>query len=220
MAAQNNVEEEVLEYVWTRKEEGGLSRTELLKSTFPEVSPQLLDEMIQHDYLLDIQGEINFTEKGRVEAARLVRSHRLAERLFSDVLDMGEQFMETNACVFEHFLSPEVLESICTLVGHPRECPHGRPIPQGPCCRNATKHTQSIVVPVAALAAGQSGKIVYVASKHHSRLDHLTVLGVSPGQLLHVHQTFPAFMIKVGETDIALEREIAQDIYVRRSPNT
>jgi hypothetical protein len=37
-------------------------------------------------------------------------------------------------CKFEHILSPDVTDRICTLLGHPLECPHGSPIPQGPCC--------------------------------------------------------------------------------------
>jgi Fe2+ transport system protein FeoA len=47
-------------------------------------------------------------------------------------------------------------------------------------------------------------------------LDRLTALSLFPGSRLRVHQTFPAFVIRCGETDIALDREVAQDIYVRR----
>jgi Mn-dependent DtxR family transcriptional regulator len=38
------------------------------------------------------------------------------------------------ACKFEHILSPEATERICTFLGHPRTCPHGSPIPAGECC--------------------------------------------------------------------------------------
>ena len=216
MAKNNDVKEEVLELVWTKKEEGSLSRDELLRSEEPKVTPQLLEEMIKDDYLFEVKEEINLSDKGRKIASRLIRSHRLSERLFCDVLDMSEKFLESNACIFEHILSPEVMESICTLLGHPRECPHGRPIPQGLCCQKAVKQPEKIVLSLSELKSGQIAKIVYVATKHHVRLDHLTNLGVSPGAEVLVHQTFPSFMIKVGQTDIAIDNEIVKDIYVRK----
>lgn len=42
--------------------------------------------------------------------------------------------VEKSACTFEHILSPEVTDRICTFLGHPTACPHGSPIPKGPCC--------------------------------------------------------------------------------------
>ena len=83
--------------------------------------------------LLDAQ--LNLTEEGRRRAASVIRRHRLAERLFTDTLDLrDDQEIESNACTFEHILSPEVTERICTFLGHPSRCPHGSPIPPGPCC--------------------------------------------------------------------------------------
>jgi Mn-dependent DtxR family transcriptional regulator len=61
----------------------------------------------------------------------------LAERLFTDSLAMdSESEIEQQACKFEHILSPEATDKICTFLGHPRTCPHGAPIPPGPCCGN------------------------------------------------------------------------------------
>ncbi|MFH1762365.1 MAG: FeoA family protein [bacterium] len=69
------------------------------------------------------------------------------------------------------------------------------------------------------LKAGQSGKILYMATKHHDRLDKLAALGIIPGTVINVHQTIPAYVIKVDETDIALEKEITKDIFVRQLTN-
>ena len=46
----------------------------------------------------------------------------------------SETEIEQQACKFEHILSQEATEKICTFLGHPRTCPHGAPIPPGPCC--------------------------------------------------------------------------------------
>ncbi len=78
---------------------------------------------------------IIFTEKGRKRAEDVIRRHRLAERLFVQTFQVqNEKEIEEQACRFEHVLSPEVTDSICTFLGHPRTCPHGSPIPAGPCC--------------------------------------------------------------------------------------
>jgi len=78
---------------------------------------------------------ILFTEKGRKRAEDVIRRHRLAERLFVQTFRVqNEKEIEEQACKFEHILSPEVTDSICSFLGHPRTCPHGSPIPAGPCC--------------------------------------------------------------------------------------
>src|ERR1700685_376676 len=78
---------------------------------------------------------VELTARGRQRAADIIRRHRLAERLFTDSLAMdSETEIEQQACKFEHILSPEATDKICAFLGHPRTCPHGAPIPPGPCC--------------------------------------------------------------------------------------
>jgi putative ABC transport system ATP-binding protein len=81
---------------------------------------------------------VELTTRGRERAGSIIRRHRLAERLFTDSLAMdSESEIEQQACKFEHILSPEATDKICTFLGHPRTCPHGALIPPGPCCGNA-----------------------------------------------------------------------------------
>jgi putative ABC transport system ATP-binding protein len=89
--------------------------------------------------LVEMHGaEIAFTPVGEERARSVIRRHRLAERLFIDVLAIrDDQSIEKNACTFEHILSPEVTDRICTFLGHPRTCPHGCAIPEGECCLKA-----------------------------------------------------------------------------------
>jgi len=78
---------------------------------------------------------VELTTRGRQRAADIIRRHRLAERLFTDSLAMdSETEIEQQACKFEHILSAEATDKICAFLGHPRTCPHGSPIPPGPCC--------------------------------------------------------------------------------------
>ena len=78
---------------------------------------------------------VELTARGHKRAADIIRRHRLAERLFTDSLAMdSETEIEQQACKFEHILSSEATDKICTFLGHPRTCPHGSLIPPGPCC--------------------------------------------------------------------------------------
>jgi len=82
---------------------------------------------------------VELTERGRQRAADIIRRHRLAERLFTDSLALeSESEIEQQACKFEHILSPEATDKICTFLGHPKTCPHGAPIPRGNCCAAQT----------------------------------------------------------------------------------
>jgi Mn-dependent DtxR family transcriptional regulator len=51
----------------------------------------------------------------------------------------SESEIEQQACKFEHILSPEATDKICTFLGHPRTCPHGAPIPPGVCCGSSSE---------------------------------------------------------------------------------
>jgi len=86
---------------------------------------------------------VQLTVRGRQRAADIIRRHRLAERLFTDSLAMdSETEIEQQACKFEHILSSEATDRICTFLGHPRTCPHGAPIPPGLCCGKQAESTR------------------------------------------------------------------------------
>ena len=90
---------------------------------------------------------IAFTPRGRQRAQDVIRRHRLAELLFTESLGMENQAeIEEQACKFEHILSPEATDRICTFLGHPRACPHGTPIPPGDCCAARTVPSDTIHV--------------------------------------------------------------------------
>ena len=86
-------------------------------------------------FVSDGTAVVALTPRGRSRAGSIIRRHRLAERLFTDSLAMdSESEIEQQACKFEHILSPGATDKICTFLGHPKTCPHGAPIPPGPCC--------------------------------------------------------------------------------------
>jgi DtxR family Mn-dependent transcriptional regulator len=94
----------------------------------------LVGRMAESGLLCMADGHLKLTPPGNQRARTVIRRHRLAERLFFDTFDVEEQEAESTACRFEHILSPAMTDKICSFLGHPDSCPHGKPIPPGSCC--------------------------------------------------------------------------------------
>jgi len=157
------------------------------------------------------------TGQGRRLAESVVRRHRLAELLFSAVLDIkDDRTVNRTACVMEHVLSPDVTDSVCAFLGHPKSCPHGKSIPAGPCCRSFSNAVAPLVQPLDRLAVGDQGRIAYIVPRDAERLVRLSDLGVIPGATIRLRQKRPAIVIGIGETTLALDREIAEELYVKK----
>jgi DtxR family Mn-dependent transcriptional regulator len=73
-----------------------------------------------------------------------------------------------------------------------------------------------LVAPLDELGLGEEGRIVFIAPKSHQRLDRLSTLGIIPGSIIRMHQKHPSHVIQIGETVLALDREITKDIYVKK----
>lgn len=211
--------DEALELVWMLKEEGEDASEENIRSRnlHDNIDSQLLERMVGQGYLEKRGLVFVFSEEGRKRGEEIIRRHRLAERLLVDILGMREVSVESEACRFEHILSPEVTDHICTLLGHPSTCPHGKDIPSGPCCLKAERRVETAVSPLSGLRSGEQGRILYISTAHHGRLDRLASLGLLPGRVVRVHQREPLFVIMLDETQLALERKIVDEIFVLRS---
>ncbi len=208
--------EEVLEALWTCSERKDYSLETLKMCCHTPIDQELLSSLEKENFIA-YEGEmVLLTREGKDRAAQVIRRHRLAERLFVDVLNMPLQQIENGACEFEHMLAPQVEESICTLLGHPRECPHGSPIPEGKCCMEVKDVVDNVVVPLTRLEAGRTAKIAYITTPSHPRLHKLISFGLTPGVTLKVHQKTPSYVISCEQTELALEEDIVRDIYVWR----
>jgi len=206
---------EVLEAIWTLEEQGGATVDKVAHSAKTTVSEGLLKRLEDEGFLtMDEAGQIRLLQKGRHTAEQIIRRHRLAERLLCDVLAYHVDEIEAAACEYEHVLAEGITNSICTLLGHPRYCPHNKPIPEGNCCRQASRALTPIVVPCNQLQIGESARIAYFSTREHSRLLKLSSLGISPGIMLKLIQKWPACVVQCEETEIAFEPEVAQNIYV------
>jgi len=138
----------LLEQVWICGEEGKPALVEVLRATGPAGNlPVLPDEpagrvlgRMSELQLVELQdGQVQLTPGGSRRARAVVRRHRLAERLFKDTFAVEDSELDNQACKFEHIISPELDQRICSFLGHPKTCPHGNPIPPGECCNGKSK---------------------------------------------------------------------------------
>jgi len=209
--------EELLELIWTMREKGVSDLDQLLETT-PDVEANHILRLMIKDDLFDVDGKrVVLKERGEEKAREIIRRHRLTERLLSEIFEMSEEEVEEEACKLEHILSPGVTESVCTFLGHPPTCIHGKPIPRGECCAKFKKEMKPLVIPLDELGLGEEGRIVFIAPKSHQRLDRLSTLGIVPGSIVRMHQKNPSHVLQIGETTLALDKDIVKDIYVKKT---
>ena len=175
-----------------------------------------LKSLVKQGLLTIDNKSLNLTSLGIEYSELLVRRHRLAERLFSEILELKGPALNSTSCSFEHVLDPAVTESVCTILGHPPTCPHGKRIPPGHCCKSARRVLTPIVVSLKELPVGSEGKIVFITTPHHQRLSRLVNLGVIPGGKFVLHQKKPSYLLRLGSTEIAIDESIASEIFVRK----
>jgi len=211
--------DEVLEELWTAREGSRpltlASLAETIHAGPGEDWGEVANELVEQGLVRLIVGELVLTEAGEREARQLVRCHRLAEVLFHQVLELPMEVSEAEACRLEHVLTPQVAAAVCSFLGHPPLCPHGRPIPPGDCCSALSRSVSSLICRLVDLVPGEKGRVVLVAPRYRERLEQLTDLGITPGAVLTLRQRKPSMVIEVDHTVLALEDEIAKGIYLR-----
>lgn len=87
---------------------------------------------MERDGLVVVSGDrhLELTSEGRRRAVHVMRKHRLAERLLSDVIGLEWEYVHEEACRWEHVMSEQVEHKILDILGHPTETPYGTPIPR------------------------------------------------------------------------------------------
>ena len=207
-----NERDEMLECLWQLRERGCSNVPALRGSLADRYRAEDLARLSDDGLVtLDRGDEISLTPQGAVFAERLIRGHRIGERLIHDVL--GREF-EPGACELEHVLNSEIVDGICTLLGHPRECPHGFAIPEGECCRISARYVRKTIVPLTELAIGQAARVAYVYTRSDQQLHRLTSLQIRPGTVVKLHQAYPSYVIECDGASIAMDDDVARSINV------
>ena len=161
---------------------------------------------MERDGLLSVGGDrhLELSAAGRSRATRVMRKHRLAERLLVEVLKLDWEFAHEEACRWEHVMSERVERRILELIGDDRESPYGNPIPGLGELGGPLKDADFREGVVSLTELGGAGELLVVvrrigepAQADHAGLSLLTAAGLLPGR-----QT----RILLGERGISAQR--------------
>lgn len=222
---EGKITEEYLEAIWVLLEKSGGAAGELDESRLAEYvgssfSGAIVQGLVEEGKITlhargiahAIANGIILTAEGLSKSRQLIRAHRLAERLLHDVL--GIENYEVGACEFEHIIDSNLIDGICTLLGHPRRSPDGLPIPEGECCQRHFENQPAPTVPVSRMRTGDMGRVASVNADDDTRLHVLENLQVRPGARLRVHQVSPTIVIECEGSIVAVDEVIAEHIHV------
>lgn len=182
--------EEYLEGVYRLEREGPGVTTSALASELG-VSPAsvsgMLKKLANEGYIEHrARGDAKLTRKGLEIAVRVMRRHRLAECLLTDVLGMPWEEVHSEACRLEHAISSRVEERLVAILNDPKTCPHGHPIPS-----LDLSEPERIGVPLAQVEAGSHALIHGVTEEVPEILRYLGKIGMRPGVGVEVIEKAP-----------------------------
>jgi DtxR family Mn-dependent transcriptional regulator len=203
--------EEYLEAVYRLEREGPGVTTSGLASSLgvaPASVSGMLKKLAKDGYVQQVsRGEVKLTQKGLEVGVRVLRRHRLAERLLTDVLGMPWDQVHDEACMLEHAISSNVEARLLQLLKNPATCPHGQPIPPADLSDPAP-----IGEPLAQVPEGARVRVDSVTEEFPEILRYLAEIGLRPGVDLAVVQKAPLggpLTIEFGGARHAISLELA-----------
>jgi len=191
---------------------------------------------MERDGLLVVSDDrhLELTEAGRAKATRVMRKHRLAERLLTDVIGLEWSLVHDEACRWEHVMSERVEQQLVELLDHPHHSPYGNPIPglaelgERRSSEQFLDGVVSLVVFVRAMDAASDGAVHAVVGRIAEPLQtdvellrRLAEAGIVPGA--HVTVAAPEGTVTVGVPGsgvvLDLPDDVARHLFVR-APGT
>jgi DtxR family transcriptional regulator, Mn-dependent transcriptional regulator len=211
--------EEYLEAIYRLEQKMGFARTmELAKSlnVVPGSITNTIDNLERKGLVIHKPYKgVKLTDNGRRIASSVLRRHRLAERLLTDILHIDWSEVHDPACRLEHALSPEILKALEKTLGHPKRCPHGNIIPTK-CGGIFAEET----VALSNLDAQTSGVIIKITDEKVELLQQLTRLNLTLGKRVKVeNKNVPngSLTLRVDGENCTINAELASIIHVKKT---
>ncbi|MBV8602037.1 MAG: metal-dependent transcriptional regulator [Candidatus Eremiobacteraeota bacterium] len=182
--------EEYLEAIYRLDREGpGVSNSSIASElgVAPASVSGMLKKLAVDGYIEhQARGGAKLTEKGLQTAVRVVRRNRLAEVFLTEILGLPWDKVYEEACRLEHAISALVEERLVEVLGDPKFCPHGHPIPPADLSEPAYAG-----IPVAQLETGSTARLHSVTEQMTEMLRYLTEIGLARGTTLKIVEKAP-----------------------------
>lgn len=197
---------------------------ERLHQSGPTVSQTVA--RMERDGLLTVEGDrhLQLTEEGLRLATRVMRKHRLAERLLTDVIGLEWELVHEEACRWEHVISETVERRLLELLDHPTESPYGNPIPgleelgaPEPDVEEFREGVESLTE----AARGGEGRVLIRRISEEMQKDELLMsamrrVGALPDKTVTIAATEEGVLVGSGGETAEIMPEAADHIFVRR----
>jgi DtxR family Mn-dependent transcriptional regulator len=180
---------------------------------------------MERDGLLTVEGDrhLELTDEGRRLATRVMRKHRLAERLLIDVIGLEWEDVHAEACRWEHVMSETVERRLLELLDHPTVSPYGNPIPglaelgEGLVEEGFLDGVESLdsVVGEEELRV-VVGRIAEPVQTDERLMAVLRRVGAQPGKVITVARGVEGVMMASGGESAEIDAEAASHLFVRR----
>ncbi len=179
---------------------------------------------MERDGLLTVEGDrhLELTDEGLRLATRVMRKHRLAERLLTDVIGLDWELVHAEACRWEHVMSETVERRLIELLDHPTESPYGNPIP-GLDELGESAHGEEFMTGVSPLSeiSGDGESRVHIRriseemQKDEVLMGALRRVGALPDKTVTVARTEEGVLVGSGGETAEIVDEAADHIFVR-----
>ncbi len=201
---------------------------ERLHQSGPTVSQTVA--RMERDGLLTVEGDrhLQLSEEGNRLAVRVMRKHRLAERLLVDVIGLQWEQVHAEACRWEHVMSETVERRLVELLGHPTESPYGNPIPGlaelgeedgGTSFMSGVEALDTVAQSVARSSVGirvMVRRIGEEMQKDEEVMAALRRVGALPDKVVTVEAGGEGVLIGSGEESAEIDLELAAHLFVHR----
>ena len=206
--------EEYLEAIYRLQKRDGAAKTKELSEALNVVPGSItntIEHLESHDLVIhEPYRGVKLTKQGERVALDIIRRHRLAERLLTDVLKAQWSSVHEDACKLEHALTKNVAALLEERLGYPKYCPHGNPIPT-----ESGLIDEQPCIPLADVAIGESYFVVKITDEEQKDLELLAKKGVFPDVEVQVNkQDSKKVSLIVDGKDQTLSSEIAAFVMV------
>jgi DtxR family Mn-dependent transcriptional regulator len=196
---------------------------ERLHQSGPTVSQTVA--RMERDGLLTVQGDrhLELTDEGQLLATRVMRKHRLAERLLTDVIGLDWELVHEEACRWEHVMSETVERRLLQLLDNPTESPYGNPIPGldelGQ--ESVEEDFMEGLEPLSKAASGDESRVLVrriseEMQKDESLMSAMRRVGALPDKTVTVVATGEGVLVGSGGETAEIVPEAADHIFVKR----
>jgi DtxR family transcriptional regulator, Mn-dependent transcriptional regulator len=196
---------------------------ERLHQSGPTVSQTVA--RMERDGLLTVEGDrhLELTAEGQRLATRVMRKHRLAERLLTDVIGLDWELVHEEACRWEHVMSETVERRLLELLGQPTESPYGNPIPglEELGQPAAPEDFMDGVEPLSRVAGAAEGRVLVRRISEEMQKDEILMsalrrVGALPDKTVTIAATADGVLLGSGGETAEIVPEAADHIFVKR----